>query len=318
MVGNPYPSSIIWDDDTDLPGGWDMTNIDPVVWVWDVASGAWKFYDASDNSGDLDGGKISTGQAFWVYATGASPSLTVHEAAKTGVSGAYYRKRETTSPTLIVTVKGDGTLKDNAYLTLGESSSNVSKFRRGVEAISVAILPEEGDRLARFVVGGDQGDIPISVVFKNEGEYEFSFGTKGDTPEAWAGYYLVDRYLNKISSIQESYSFSVTKSAQTFENRFYLSANPNQFASESDGDKVIINAYPNPTDGYLNVEINSPVVQSISLINNYGQVIKNNQVTIIDGVGYTGLDLTALPKGLYYVRVVNADQKVYIKKVLKQ
>jgi hypothetical protein len=315
MVGNPYPSSISWNDNIDLPGGWSMSNIDPVVWVWDVAAGAWKFFDASTNSGDLPEGKIATGQAFWVYATGSSPSLTVHEAAKTSVSGAYYRQRENTS-LITITVTGNGSIKDNAYLAMSEETgyANVPKFSRGVEAISLALSSEDGNRLARFSMPTIVDEIPVSVVFKNEGEYEFSFASS-DESSLWDSYNLVDRYLNKVISIQSTYTFSVTKNPQTFENRFYISRNPEQtFANE----EVIVSAYPNPTTSNLTVEVTMPDVQNVSLTNNVGQVIRNNQVTYTEGVGSTSIEMETLPKGVYFVKVVNADRKVYIQKVLKQ
>ena len=316
MVGNPYPSSISWNDNADLPGGWDMTNIDPEVWVWNVATQGWLFYDASSNSGTLLNGKIATGQAFWVHSLAQTTSLTVHEAAKTPVSGAYYRQRQ--MPLLAISVSGKDQIEDKAFLTLDESVRDIVKFSRGTEAISLALSSDEGKRLARFSTSNTFTQIPISVVFKNEGEYKFSFASEGSAT-GWESYYLVDQYMGTSVKLNSSYTFTVTKNAATTENRFFLSKTP-EISKHGQTSASVVSVYPNPVvnSSLVTVDVNTPGATNVLLLNNVGQVVKSNSVTYEAGKGSAQFEVADLPKGLYYVKIAGIGQKAYIHKVIKQ
>jgi hypothetical protein len=87
LVGNPYPSAIVWDPTNSLgTNGWTgSANVGSSVKVRDNGSGG--TYQTISI-----GGTISSGQAFWVQTTGASPVLTIHENAKTSaLSSTFFR-----------------------------------------------------------------------------------------------------------------------------------------------------------------------------------------------------------------------------------
>lgn len=305
LVGNPYPSSIQWEDNTDLPGGWTINNVSPIVWVWDVALQDWKFYDASSNSGNLTGGLIAAGQGFWVQAIAGSPSLTVHENAKSQSSGQYYRTRNQDLAQLQVRVT-NGTWESSAYLVKEGNVTDVPKFRKGVEGISIAFMNEEGSNFARLKMQ-DQEMFPISVVTKVEGEYTFSFTEEGN----FTNFVLVDNYLQKTVPLSD-YTFIVTKETSSFVDRFMIS----RAFTQSVDEKSSIVVYPNPVGNELTVEFGEEV-RAIELLNSTGlRLVSKNQIELNQSI--IKMNLAGLNQGMYFVRVVKSDGSTYLHKIIKR
>ena len=67
LAGNPYYSTIDWDDF--------KTNIASTVYVWDDATSAYKSWNGS--TGGLTDGLIAPYQGFWVEANGGTGSITI-------------------------------------------------------------------------------------------------------------------------------------------------------------------------------------------------------------------------------------------------
>lgn len=90
LVGNPYPCAIDWD-----AASWTKTNVGSTIYIWDYAN---QQYDAWQTGvGGTNGGSniIPSSRAFWVKASGASPSLIATEACKTTSQGTFYRSNNT-------------------------------------------------------------------------------------------------------------------------------------------------------------------------------------------------------------------------------
>jgi hypothetical protein len=88
IQGNPFPSPIQWSMVT--KGG----QVDNYYYVYDPASGAYEWYDGSDNSSsipELANGIIATGQGIWTYDWG---TLTYHQSSK--VSNATFVRSQGT------------------------------------------------------------------------------------------------------------------------------------------------------------------------------------------------------------------------------
>lgn len=126
LVGNPYPSSIDWDE----PTGWTKTNIGGSIAVRDAGAGKFEYWNGS--AGGLTNGIIAAGQGFWAWTTGSSPVLTIHEAAKTSSTGSFLRKEGNDVMTIRVS---KGTLSDETYFqflndaSLGFDSYDAPKLR---------------------------------------------------------------------------------------------------------------------------------------------------------------------------------------------
>ena len=86
LAGNPYYSTIDWDDVT-------KTNVTSTAYVWDDAATAYKSWNGS--TGGLTNGLIAPFQGFWVLANGSgSASITVEAADKATSAGTLYRISE--------------------------------------------------------------------------------------------------------------------------------------------------------------------------------------------------------------------------------
>ena len=89
LAGNPYYSTIDWDDVT-------KTNVEATVYVYDNAkSGGAGYISWNGSSGDVTNGLIAPFQGFWVQATSSgSASITIETADKASVAGPFYRLTE--------------------------------------------------------------------------------------------------------------------------------------------------------------------------------------------------------------------------------
>lgn len=78
-----------------------------------------------------------------------------------------------------------------------------------------------------------------------------------------------------------------------------------------------LSVFPNPTTGMLNLQLFSPELKSanLQLHNETGQAILTQKVDFVKGQNLKKLDLSALPKGMYYLRLSYQDG-VFVKKVV--
>lgn len=117
LVGNPYPSTIDWDN-----AGWTKTNISGSISVRDNSTGIFQSWNGA--TGGLTGGRIATGQGFWVRTTAGSPVLQVTEPVKSSTTGAFFRKAEDEELNQFVLTLSDGVVEDNAYYWISDVAAN--------------------------------------------------------------------------------------------------------------------------------------------------------------------------------------------------
>ncbi len=104
LVGNPYPSPIVWNNSA----GWTKSNIADVIVVRDNATGIHQSHGTADNF------IIAPGQAFWVQSSAAGASLSINEAAKTTGTYSFYRDAEV--------------IIDGAEINLTKESTNITDY----------------------------------------------------------------------------------------------------------------------------------------------------------------------------------------------
>ena len=64
--------------------------------------------------------------------------------------------------------------------------------------------------------------------------------------------------------------------------------------------------YPNPTDGILNIDINSDEIKTVAIVNTLGQPI--HTLDNINGITKETVDLSRYPKGIYYLIGYSKDK----------
>ncbi|QOI97882.1 MAG: T9SS type A sorting domain-containing protein [Flammeovirgaceae bacterium] len=317
LVGNPYPSAIQWNNGP----GWNRTNIDPTVWVWDVVGRVWHSYNANTMVGDLTNGVIALGQGFWVYAsTPGSASITINEQAKSvSGSGSYYRQA-ITLPSLKITLSQDG-FADNSFILFDENATeafdpgmDAPKLQLGIERISVSVTPEIDVKLGHFAIREEQfNDVSIYVFGEKSGEYELSVEPIGAI-SAIDEYYLVDNKLGIVKKITDgNYKFEMEEGVAGTFSRFKLSKQP---IPQTENTIVNVDCYPNPVYDVLKLAINSLQVQSITLLDYSGRVVKQVPFKVNELKTYAEADVSIFKSGVYLVKILT-KQGVLTHKVIK-
>jgi Secretion system C-terminal sorting domain len=318
LVGNPYPSSIVWDNGA----GWTKNLIAPIVYVTDNNGPGSVFRSWNPNTlvGDIPGGRIATGQSFWVYASGAGASLSVNEQAKT-TTGVFFRKRQ--ADNVMISLNHQG-MVDNAFVVIHPDATegfdpDYDGMKLENPVFSVSIADREARKLAQYAVNelADRALIPLSVRTRESGTYTFSAGNVGSFSKG-DHIYLIDKELNNVTHLTEAaqYSFTVEDPEREFLDRFYLtfSASGAEFSKEIMANRV--NLFPNPTSGDLTIQIDLKNIQDVTMFNSAGAAIGNIPVPQATEFYNERVNIGYLPKGVYIVKV-KVPGAVVIKKVVK-
>jgi hypothetical protein len=317
LVGNPYPSSIVWN--TTNPSMWTVANIDPTISVPDIGGGWYYTWDGSTATGDLPGGIVSTGQAFWIKANALSPSLIVHEQAKTATAGEFFRKQNSDLPTGFKVTLSTGNIRDNSFLLIREGATEY--YDRGMDAaklegdrLAISFQDPNGVKLGHYATDKIENAIPLKVHASVEGNYSISF----ETIRGYEGLhelFLVDTYLGKSHSLASgnAYTFSVTGNPNTKSGRFFLSKDPTSVKEK----EVKISVWPNPVETTFDLEINTPHTVFADLMNSRGEPLMSAQIIPTNGIARGKMDMEDQSTGLYFLKI-KIDGRVSAVKILKK
>lgn len=220
LVGNPYPSTIDWDNVT----GWSRTNIGNNVAVRDNTTGSFMTWNGA--TGSLTGGQVASGQAFWVMTTGA-PSLSINENAKTGSTAEFFREEqeEQMDPNVLVVAMTRGIFWDKAHLQISDGASakydNLDFPKLKNDFYNLSMLTSDGKSVAINVTDDITcgSELRLKLEFtKNEdgtyfmdpkGVYDLAFEQIGNVK----GYdvLLVDKFkgTSRKLSAGDKYSFEI-------------------------------------------------------------------------------------------------------------
>ncbi|MTI38860.1 T9SS type A sorting domain-containing protein [Fulvivirga lutimaris] len=115
LVGNPYPSSIDWDD-----SDWTKAGMGGTIAVKDNGGGGGGFQYWNGSTGGLTNGQIAAGQAFWVQTTSGSANLEANEGVKVnaGTTAEFFRQEKVDGFKELVVSLSKGDLVDKAYLAV--------------------------------------------------------------------------------------------------------------------------------------------------------------------------------------------------------
>jgi hypothetical protein len=324
LVGNPYPSGVIWSWGPGNTTLWSdgtaaaiPTNIDVVAHVPDIANNVFHTWDATSGTGDLPGGIIATGQAFWVHANAASPSLTIHQAAKTSASGEFFRQNTDRLPKGLKVSLNSDVATDNSFILLRNGSTfgydnGMDATKLYGEAPGVAALNSQQDQLVHAAIPSFEEDIALAINANQNGEYSFSFESIRGLAE-FDELYLADLYQNEAVRLnQGAYTFNISSNQATRDGRFFITLHPEKYTSEK---TFKLSVYPNPVRSRFKVETNSEGF--IELVNNFGQTLWQHQMTLSDGRTVTEIDMSALPTGVYVIRATSLGKST-TKRIIKE
>lgn len=233
LLGNPYPSTILWSN----TNAWIKSDVGNIIAVRNnknTSEGQFQYFDSGTELGTgmdpLEGGRIAPGQAFWVKATGPNPQVIITEKAKHTGQQTFYREganktshlrirltqgAKTDAALLMVTSYGND-FYDAAYDGLkmaNEGLFNLSTVTENNYAVAINNL---GDSFCSKTV-------PVRIENVTAGSYALQIMS----PETLFGagsLVLKDKYLNSETAIDDetTYNFSITSAAATYRDRFEI------------------------------------------------------------------------------------------------
>ncbi|MGB4844525.1 MAG: T9SS type A sorting domain-containing protein, partial [Ferruginibacter sp.] len=74
-----------------------------------------------------------------------------------------------------------------------------------------------------------------------------------------------------------------------------------------------INVYPNPSkEGFVYINFNTGITGAakIALLNSVGQQIITKDITVVAGNNLIKFEMNKIPKGLYFIKLISADNKI--------
>ncbi|HZY80302.1 MAG TPA: T9SS type A sorting domain-containing protein [Cyclobacteriaceae bacterium] len=283
LAGNPYPSTIDWN----ATSGWTKTNVNSTIYVTDNAISSGPQYSTWNGVVGTNGGSryIAAGQAFWVKAGSASPSLSMNESVKVaGTQTNFFR--EGGPENLMRITLSQAAIRDEAVIHFREDAT--SEFDAHADAIK---LPNGGFGISTQLSGKDKLAInslelsfcakSVSVVLDKvaKGSYNLAFGEL-DSFTGSTTIQLVDNFAHTTIDprVNNTYTFSVTDDAASLAaSRFVLN-----FTQQSVPMDFSVSA------ATICKDINAPIVLS-QTSNQVKYDVTVNDITVYSQPGNGGL-----------------------------
>lgn len=246
LVSNPYPSNIDWD----APTGWTKTNMQGAIYIWNGATNQYGAYVGGFGTNGVDN-IIPSNQAFFVRAN-ASPVLQINEAAKTNLTKNLLR---TASQAQVFKFKlKTGEAEDEAVIHFSENNnfgfdlhadaaklwnSTVNLYTLGAdEKLSINGLPNLESQTV----------VPVGIGTAQAGTYSFNFfdWQNLEGSQVW----LKDNYLGQLLELNpgQQVAFAVNQDPGSgADSRFELIFVPQSTTSVSNGQRELLEVFPNPT-----------------------------------------------------------------------
>ena len=222
LLANPYPCGYDWR--AFVLDGTNLSNIDPIIWIYDANSGGYKSYNAN-SGGTLKDGIIPPGASFWAKANAASPTMIFKESFKvTTEPDQLFKKSE--SDKLMLKLVFDSVTSDifmlahhNASLPTADvydirnMNGTITMMSKGTDGVELTYdarpLKVSNDTVQLWVSGGNS----TYTILVN------------DVPTHGKFYYLKDKKLGESHLLSSGmvYNYSTLNSdSTTFGNRFEL------------------------------------------------------------------------------------------------
>ena len=220
LAGNPYYSTIDWDDVT-------KTNVTSTAYVWDDANSAYKSWNGS--TGGLTNGLIAPFQGFWVQANGSgSGSITIEEADKSSSAGTFYRIADMEeSGSLSLTFTSIDNKQDIAWFSFTEDGEMHKDDKDAYKLLPLSVSSrlaamsysdESSLDINNLPFSQDQAfEVPLDVMSLEEEEGNFTT-IENDITVSWdiadlpihTEVILIDQVTGTQINIRDQYTYTFT------------------------------------------------------------------------------------------------------------
>ena len=116
LINNPFPSTVDWDLMTR------NGSVSGTVAVWNTSTASYDYWNGS--AGNLTNGLIASGQALWVQANGAGPTLSIPESAKVTSSASFLKIGDESAENVLIVALAKSDTVDRTYIQFREDATD--------------------------------------------------------------------------------------------------------------------------------------------------------------------------------------------------
>ncbi len=319
LVGNPYPSSVNWNNDDG--SGWTRTNMDMSVWVWNPAgTGNYGTYVKGAPTGTLGVDNIlAPHQGFFVHSNG-SGSLSVDNAAREHSTKDIMKNGKSgNGQYLLFKVEGNG-YSDEVMINQNNGASYNLDINDGLKMYGMGEAPQlytissDGEELSiNSIPGLVSSNLTIPMNFKAGVVDEYVITLNEIEGFENTPLYLEDLQLGKISQITNDFTYSFKASAGDDENRFLIHFSDVETPPISGEASMLADVSIYSYDKTIYLFAKENITGTINVYDLTGKVVLQKEIN----ESTSGMVKDNSLKGFYIVTLVTNNgvetQKVYIK-----
>jgi len=224
MVGNPYPSTIDWNN----ASGWTKTNVADAIYYWDAPNSRAASYVAGVGTNGATR-YIPAMQSVLISTTGSGGSSSVsinNNARLSSQNPSYFRVASVDDIIRLTLTASDTTYRDEAVIRFNEMATDSFDFDLDAHKIlNTGFMPsvytkskEEMYSINSFASADSVQYIPVAAKIVSDGAYTLKIAGNNSNIE----YVLVDKLLGTQKSIESDSVYTFNGSKGDDVNRFEL------------------------------------------------------------------------------------------------
>jgi hypothetical protein len=319
LIANPYCSTVDWDN-----ANWVKTNVGTAIQYYNADAQNYAVYVAGNSGVGVNGATnlIAASQSFWLKASAANPVLTAKEAVKSAANVTLMRS-SATLPAGFMKIKVSNSIgSDEAIVRLDANATTA--FDDDFDALKLYSFNAAVPNIATDINGtkycinafdntSSLAEIPLEFKAGSQGICTMAFeGVSGFEQ----GMYLKDNQLQSVTPLIGDTTISLFVQNISAElNRYSIVFNNVVTKASSFPLNNSINIYPNPAKETLNIDFSLKNEDlKVSVVDMLGKEIINENLRN----QHTSLNIQNLSSGVYFVKVINGNECVGIKKWVKE
>ncbi len=324
LVGNPYPSVLNWNDQTNIS----TNNIDAAIYFYiDDGTGAYDNYSyflPQSNSNPYPGvvvnrvsGCIPIGQSFFVKANATDASITVTDKARIHNSTSFYKNNNKKKPNTIRLKALNDSIADEVVIRFVPEATN--GYDGNFDAIKLVgnsnevpfIFSMTDDSLNLSINSVSKihlnSIVPLGLKVSSYGNYRI-FAEEIIIPDSLTAF-LKDKYTKTYTILDDGKYYDFYSDKGTFRDRFEIifQNKGNDINSETKN----INVYSHKMNLYVNFYNKPHKNTNIKIFDVSGKLVKN----IYPKLKHNIFELNNLSEGVYTL-YIETNKNFYTKKIV--
>lgn len=230
LIPNPYPSSINWN----ASSGWSFNNMSSAIWLYNATTNNYatvlRTGSGTIASGTGTSSAIQVGQAFFVKATGSSPTVSMNDNVRIHNSAqGFLKNSDAIANSLRLNIEGnssaDEILVNFAFdATTGyDSQYDAEKFTGPETSPQLSALNVSSDKysIIGLPLSSDETVLPLNLNMNFSGELTFT-ASQLESFTTETSIKLEDKQLAKTIDLRSTPTYSFTHTPDDADDRFML------------------------------------------------------------------------------------------------